>query len=683
MIRKASLDGLVHGYRVCRQAPPVSHLLFADDSIFFFKASFEEARQMKVIFDAYSRASGQLINFDKSGIFFNKDLDTMLKNRSVAFQSVHDRMWQKLQSWQGKKLSRGGNEVLLKAVAQALPAYCMNVFLLPDLLTEDLERMMNSFWWGSKRMTGKGVPWMSWERMTTRKEHGGLGFRDIRSFNLALLGKQVWRLLSQPNSIVSRIYRAKYYPTGDILSAELGHRPSFVWRSLCESRCIIQRGYRWKIGDGTTTKVWTEPWLKSDTQLRITTPFNPQWPDLHVADLRHPFLAAWNSTLIDQIFTAMDSALIHAIPLDSATGQDQRIWHVSRNGDYTVKSAYRLYMETVVDRTDHHISGKWKELWDLTLPPKILHFLWRLLRDVLPTRGRLRRRGLDISDVCGICGQGYEEDWHLFLECPMVEQGWRSTGMLDRLRTINPAATELRDWIWSCISSQPKDVCHKVLAGFWCIWRERNNRVWNSKTTFIQRVLEDCWAYIGEWKQVSSTKSHQPPTISSPYCVKWHPPPPSRLKCNVDVALFAPQNRTGIGLVIRDELGTIIHYRMQTRPGLLTAKEGEAWSLLEAARWIQGLHLSHVSFEGDSQILMQALQRHDEDLTEYGDIVKNCKALLQDLDNSVYCFVRRARNKVAHTLARQSIFHTTPFVGTVPPSWLADAASIVCRSANH
>ncbi|CAN0838310.1 LINE-1 retrotransposable element ORF2 protein [Linum grandiflorum] len=182
MIRKASLEGYVHGYRVCRQAPPVSHLLFADDSIFFFKASIQEARKMRTIFDAYSSASGQLINFEKSGIFFNKGLDTMMqqgisallnihnpfdtsrylgvpvlvgKNRSIAFQTVYDRMWQKLQTWQGKKLSRGGKEVLLKAVAQALPAYSMNVFLLPDLLTEDLERMMNSFWWGSKRMTGK------------------------------------------------------------------------------------------------------------------------------------------------------------------------------------------------------------------------------------------------------------------------------------------------------------------------------------------------------------------------------------------------------------------------------------------------------------------------------------------------------------------------------------------------
>ncbi|CAN0883895.1 hypothetical protein LINGRAHAP2_LOCUS14672 [Linum grandiflorum] len=64
---------------------------------------------------------------------------------------------------------------------------------------------------------------MSWERMTVRKEYGGVGFCDIRGFNLDLLGKHVCRLLSQPNSIVSHIYRAKYYPTGDILTVTSRH----------------------------------------------------------------------------------------------------------------------------------------------------------------------------------------------------------------------------------------------------------------------------------------------------------------------------------------------------------------------------------------------------------------------------------------------------------------------------
>ncbi|CAN0910616.1 Uncharacterized mitochondrial protein AtMg00310 [Linum grandiflorum] len=109
--------------------------------------------------------------------------------------------------------------------------------------------------------------------MRFRKEHDGLEFRDVRGFNLILLGKQVWRLMICIDSLVSRIYRAKYYPIGDILSAELGHRPSFFWQSLCKSRCIVQRGYRWKIGNGLFAKVWTGPWLKKP--MSISTSSHP------------------------------------------------------------------------------------------------------------------------------------------------------------------------------------------------------------------------------------------------------------------------------------------------------------------------------------------------------------------------------------------------------------------------
>ncbi|CAN0918346.1 Uncharacterized mitochondrial protein AtMg00310 [Linum grandiflorum] len=103
--------------------------------------------------------------------------------------------------------------------------------------------MMNSYWWGSKRMMGKGVSWMDCERLSVRKENGGMGFCDLKGFNLALLGKEVWRLLVNPEALVSRIYKAKYFLTTDLLNAELGHRPNIIWCSLCKARPFIQAGY--------------------------------------------------------------------------------------------------------------------------------------------------------------------------------------------------------------------------------------------------------------------------------------------------------------------------------------------------------------------------------------------------------------------------------------------------------
>lgn len=91
--------------------------------------------------------------------------------------------------WKGKLLSCVGREILIKAVAQATPTYTMSCFKLPDSLCKELNSMMGNFWWGKKDKERK-MAWVTWEKLCTPKEEGGMGFRDLRAFNLALLAKQ-------------------------------------------------------------------------------------------------------------------------------------------------------------------------------------------------------------------------------------------------------------------------------------------------------------------------------------------------------------------------------------------------------------------------------------------------------------------------------------------------------------
>ena len=69
---------------------------------------------------------------------------------------------------------------------------------------------------------------MSWRRMGREKESGRLGFHDLELYNLALLAKQGWRLLQQPNTLVATIFREKYYSQGIFLEASLGRKPSYA-----------------------------------------------------------------------------------------------------------------------------------------------------------------------------------------------------------------------------------------------------------------------------------------------------------------------------------------------------------------------------------------------------------------------------------------------------------------------
>lgn len=84
--------------------------------------------------------------------------------------------------------------------------------------------------------------------MSRHKSSGGMGFRDFRSFNLAMLGKQGWRLISNTQSLVTKLYKASYFANSDFLKSELGHNPSLIWRSIWEARSLVADGIKWEIG---------------------------------------------------------------------------------------------------------------------------------------------------------------------------------------------------------------------------------------------------------------------------------------------------------------------------------------------------------------------------------------------------------------------------------------------------
>ncbi|CAL1408857.1 unnamed protein product [Linum trigynum] len=106
--------------------------------------------------------------------------------KKELFSTIKERVRKKLSGWKERNMSAAAREVLIKSVAQAQLTYAMSVFRVLEGVIDEVHGMIMRFWWGQKG-TEKRIPWLAREKLVCPKAEGGIGFRDLRGFNTALL----------------------------------------------------------------------------------------------------------------------------------------------------------------------------------------------------------------------------------------------------------------------------------------------------------------------------------------------------------------------------------------------------------------------------------------------------------------------------------------------------------------
>ena len=132
---------------------------------------------------------------------------------------------------------------MIKSILLALPTYVMSIFLVPLEICENLASAIAQFWWSSNPPK-RGVHWAKWEKMCVPREESEIVFRLIHEFNLALLAKQLWRLVQYPDSLVARVLWGKYYRLNSPLRIGAMENPSYVWTNISAARKLLLFGYQ-------------------------------------------------------------------------------------------------------------------------------------------------------------------------------------------------------------------------------------------------------------------------------------------------------------------------------------------------------------------------------------------------------------------------------------------------------
>jgi hypothetical protein len=114
-----------------------------------------------------------------------------------------ERILKIISGWKEKILSMGGKEAL-QAVAQAIPVYAMSVFKLSKNICKGITDAIAHLWWGAN-VNNKKMHWCAWWKLCVSKMRGDMGFRDPHCFHLAMLAKQVWHILYEPEFLCAAV----------------------------------------------------------------------------------------------------------------------------------------------------------------------------------------------------------------------------------------------------------------------------------------------------------------------------------------------------------------------------------------------------------------------------------------------------------------------------------------------
>ncbi|XP_026451664.1 uncharacterized protein LOC113351990 [Papaver somniferum] len=472
---------------------------FADDILLFLRADKFELKYAQDLLLRFSRASGQIVNPLKIGITFSKsisrcrqnDIADLLQmktmklsdrylgvplflNRSkvLSFQPLIDQMQRKLDGWKEKLIPQARRAVQIQAVLNSVALYQMSCFPIPNATIRKLNTLQRRYWWGH-HPNQKGLNPRAWNKIFLPNRFGGLEFKNLEKFNLALLAKMAWRLVTQPDLLSSRVIKSKYFPKHKPLHAILRRKGTWIWNDICKGLKIVKQYHIWEVVSGEDISIWQDRWIESESQF-LQKPTDYHLQDYNqVSQLIDHYNNEWDDSALAELFSQDQIDIIHKIRIP-ATGTDAIKWSLTTSGHFTTKSTYSALLKAQCNSSQQE-QRQWLRVWHLNVFPKFKFFIWKCLHDILPFKSYLYRFGVVSDMLCPLCGLADKTLDHLFYHCDFARAVWFDLcpQVFSALACFHSLRYWIMHWFSSKLTSDLNDLYRIYIIVMWQIWKAR------------------------------------------------------------------------------------------------------------------------------------------------------------------------------------------------------------------
>ncbi|KAF7825143.1 ribonuclease H [Senna tora] len=256
--------------------------------------------------------------------------------------------------------------------------------------------------------------------------------------------------------------------------------------------------------------------------------------------------------VIQRAFSEIESEAIRSIPNGARRRKDRWMWTLTTNGTFSVKSAYHaLHAKNHPTPSTIQHDRVWRKIWKLDVLPSTRVFLWRAIREILPTCTALANRGMNVDTKCVLCNCDDESCIHALIGCDSLGDFWQKTEL--PFMTEWQEGLNFMEWFDLALTQWSDRETELFAIAAQRLWFRRNKARLDGSAESLDHVWEgvlNTWLMVNNREDEKSTQStFMDPSSSS---VRWHPPDWRTIKINVDASCRS-NGEQQIGCVMRND----------------------------------------------------------------------------------------------------------------------------------